>query len=1182
MKRIYALVAILAISFNLQAQWGTLNTGINDKLNGIVFFQANGIVSGENGLYYTTTGGVGSSSWTELHDFTNTASAIFENTKFTACAAVQTNSTSTGIVYACGQTDDLKAVIFKINIPAMTYALFYAGAVNTKFNKIVCQDSTTNVIAVGDGGKIVSSNGTTVTEITSNTTENITTLASATISTTSNVIAYGWGDYICKATISGSSLTNITLGQNNAFVTDELYYVYGAVPALYSVGGNNVNNTLNNSSPFTTYYNTNFNVPLNANTIINSNVLYVGTDSGIYKFSSSNFTTGSLEWQTSSLNYKINKLSLQSGATYLYACGDNGVVMRMPTSTPGATKPYVKMNVSGVCLGSPTQFTAIVGSGNSSKWYVNSVQMGTGLTSFTYTFPTAGQYTVALEVKNSFNEITTVSQMVTIYTMPQIDKPVTVSDLILCKSESTQIQIQNSEQDVKYVLRKSTDTSSNFGESGPGNGGTIQFTTGLINQSGTYYLDAVNTISGCKKRFTGTIAITVEQTKADFRYSLINANINEPVNYYQACDEAANFNWQFISSSGTQTDASATPVQSYGNPGQVLVTLDASSINGCHDIITKNGPNIVTPTPQSDCSLLVNRDTDLPWPGYYRADIAGTSKTTDGFLVNGSFNDVTFDSRYGVTYGIPDKKGAYLTKYDNKGMLRWAVYTINEDTNDENNNYITASVQDLDGNIYISGKSEGKFYDTAGHVIDLYFLNVNTTAYFLIKLNSKGEFLWRLQNRYAGFNSLAVGSDNNLVAQIGCGCGFGYTNIPLYINGVFTQNIGNTIAATDTNLGLIKFSPSGTVLWDTEIRIGQTNSASAGFGIQLDNANNIYFTMGSFYTLSLYSANTNVTTLNGDYSNLIKYNSLGNLVWVNKTTTTGITGVSSTSESFNVDGAGNCYLAGRNDCSTAGTVHVFQNADGTTTQTTQGTYYIAKVNTNGICEWIKSTVQRVLGNGFKCLLDNNEFYVLGWFTSGGTPTTSTGEFESTDGNTYALTMDRNNEFMCVYDLNGTLKRVIMSYEGTNPFTAKYMSGFFKKGDYFYASRNLNNVAAGFNYYGNVYPAFSADNYDGTTAIFKESCGINKYRNPSLSVDGGLEMPVARLYPNPTFGFYTIGLKQNYGVVEVELYDIIGKHIKTERFSSVNTINATVEGSSGLYLIKIKCDDQTQWLKLIKQ
>src|SRR6218665_1806765 len=1184
MKKLYALFIVLLAGFNSYGQWENLNTGLSDNLNVVVFFQTNAIASGQNGLNYTTTGGVGSSRCAELHDFSNAASEVFESTTFTSCAAVQNNNTSTGIVYACGQTNDLKAVIFRINIPAMTYSLVYIGAANTKFNKIACQDNTTNFTAVGDNGKIVSSNGTTVTEITSNTTENITTLAYATIATNSNTIGFGWGDRICKATISGNALTSITLGQNNAFVTDDLYYVYSAAPSLYSVGGNNVNNTLSNSSPFVTYYNSNFNLPLNANTVINSNVLYVGTDSGIYKFSSTNFTTGSIEWQPSSLNHKINKLSQQTGSTYIYACGDNGLMLRA-SNGGGATKPFVKMSVSGVCLGSPTQFTAVVGSGNSSKWFVNGQQLGTSLTSFSYTFPAIGQYTVSLEVKNSFNETTTISQPVTIYGIPQIDKPVAVSDLILCKEEATQIQIENSEQDVKYVLRKSTDSNSNYGESGAGNGGTIQFTTGLINQSGTYYLDAVNTISGCKKRFTGTITITVEKTKADFRSSLINAYVNEQVNYTQACSEAQNFDWQFTSASGTQTSALPNPVESYSSTGQVSVTLDASSANGCHDIITKNGPNVVNVPPSVDCMLLVNRDTDLPWPGYYRADIAGTSPVTGGFLSYGSYNNPVFDSKYGVTFSIPNKKGAYLTKHDSNGILKWIVYTVNEDTNDENNNYISSCVEDREGNIYISGKSEHKFYDTAGRVIDLYFTQVNTTAYFLIKLNSKGEFLWRLQNRYAGFNDLVVDNNNNLVAQIGCYCGFGYANIPLYIDGVLTQNIGNSVAATDSNLGLVKFTPNGTVLWDTEIKVTGTGSSSSKFKIQVDGSNNIYFAMGTLYQTYLYSAsNTSVTALGNGDNNLIKYDSSGNLAWVVKGKTTGITGVGSSTFSSTVDSAGNSYLMGRNDCTpTGGTAYVFQNADGSTTQTTKGSYMLAKVNTNGVCEWIRSTTQRVIGNSMGGLLDNNELFVTGYFTSGTTNMISTGELESADGHNFALTMNRNNEFLAVYDLNGVLKRVVTSYEGNdNPFVAKFMYGMFKKGDYFYVSRNINNTVAGYTYYGNVFPAFTADNYDGTTVIFKESCGTIAYRNPFLSVEDGLETPMVKLYPNPTSGAFTIGLNQTYNLVEVEVYDFVGKRIKAEKFFNTDTINSNIEGSTGLYLLKIKCDGISKWIKLIKE
>lgn len=1178
MKNFYILFILIVISFKTYGQWENLNTGINDKLNGVVFFQTNGIISGENGIYFTINGGLGSTSWTELHDFSNVDSAIFEDTKFTNCNGSRSNTSNTGIVYACGQTiSDNKAVIFKINVPSMTYTLVYIGVVNTKLNRITCQNILPNYVAVGDNGKIISSNGTVVNEITPISSENLTAVIF--VNTSTNLINIGGNDKLWRGIINGNTLTSITTLQDANLNSKDIEYNTNP----YSVGGDKINSfNLGAFTPSASTLVSNFSSPLNANTCLSSNGIYIGTANGIYKFVSTS-PSNCLEWQPSSSNFAFNRFWVQTNGTYLYACGDNGIVMRT-SNGGGATKPYVVLNASGFCLGVPTSFSVYKGSGTSVKWYVDNQLMSTNLTGFSYTFPATGQYSVSVEVKNNFNEITTISQNITIYSMPIINKLVTLNDYILCKEEIVQVQIDDPEPNVKYILRKLGNTSTIYGQSSTGTGSMIQFSSIPISQSGDYYIEAVNTLSNCSKRFDSNIAIIVEQTHADFSYDLINANVGEMVNYYQNCQETVNYQWQFINSSGTQISTIPNPQNTYSSIGQVSVTLDASSANDCHDIITKNGSNVVgTVTNPDNCMLLVNRDQDLPWPGYYREDISQTSPVTDGFITCGAYNNAIFDSKYGVTYNLQNKKGGYLTKYDSNGILKWAVYTINQDGNNENNNYINSCIQDLDGNIYISGKSEGKFYDTAGHIINLDFLQVNTTAYFLIKLNNKGEFLWRLQNRYAGFNDLIIDNQNNIVAQIGCGCGFGYSNIKLYINGVYTQSIGNSVAATDTNLGIVKFSPNGLVLWDTEIKISQTNSSIAEFqGMHVDGLNNIYIATSSQNPLTLYSSsNTSVTNVINEGFIVAKYSPSGNLIWVVNSRTTGLTGVSSTTvSSFNVDETGNCYLAGRNDCSlTQGTAHIFQNADGSITQTNKGNYYLAKVNTDGVCEWIRSTTGRASGSAGLSILDNNEIFVLGFFSSGNSNTVSTVEMESTDNNNYSLTMDRNNDFLAVYDLNGNLKRVVLSYDGSNPFTWKLNKSFFKVGNYFYASRNLNNLSAGYNYFGNVFPAFTG--YDGTTVKFIEGCGISMYINPSLSNNQFNDKEI-KLYPNPTSGIFTIDLPSQYEEITIDVYDIYGKLLKKQKYTNTEKIVSYIEGVTGIYFLKITTPNGANSFKVIKE
>ena len=1196
MKINFTLLFILFISLNSFGQWENLNTGINDNLNGVVFFQQNGLVSGENGLYYTTNGGQGSSSWTEFHIPANTSSAIFEDTKFSHCYGVKTNTTSTGIIYACGQTvNDSRAVLFKINIPSMTCELIYQGVVNTKLNKIDCVDYDNINYAVGDNGKILNfTNSGSLIEVISNTTDNLVSVASS-----NNRIVYGSENKIWTASVFGSSLSDFGNVQSSAINVKDFY---GSGSIAYVTGGDKLNNVyFNNSASLSS--NKNFTTPLNANAIIYTNKIFVGTENGIYQYIfNSNFQNGSLELQPSSLNYQINEFWFQNSGTYTYACGNNGVLLRT-SNEGGATIPFVRMSATGTCVNGTVQFTAITGSGNSAKWYIDNVLSSTSLTGFNHTFNTAGQYLIGLEVKNSFNETTTVSQYINIVPVPAIDKPITISDVILCKAEAIQISIDNSEPNVKYILRKDGSSDSNFGETQAGNGGIVVLNSELIDVTGNYYIDAVSTLANCSRRFNANFLITVEETKAEFHSGAINAYINEPISYFNQSFDAQNFDWQFVSASGTQYSNSLNPQNSYSAPGQVTVNLDASSNNNCHDIVTKNGAMILDPVSNpSDCMLLVNNGLDLPHDGRDdRDDISQMSPTTDGFITCGAYNNVIFDSKYGVTLNLQNKQGGYVTKHDKNGVLKWVVYTTANYNGIVNKSNFTSCVEDLEGNIYISGFSDGNFHDNSGKVISLgyatdpSYVDLND---FIIKLNSKGEFIWRIQTRAMGFAKLSIDKENNVVVNTE----FPYSpTVGIFFNGFFVKDLdydypyGFSGIYKQYNVrGLLKIDPSGTILWNAKIISDSVNGFNSNV-IGFDNLNNIYVSSSCESGVDLYSVNNSVKSISDDgtYGGkfaIAKYDSAGNCSWAirSRTTSTIPDNTDGTSiYGFAVDDAGNSYISGKNGCIPNSTqyTHVFENADGTVTKTTNGTYFIARVNTNGICEWIRSTTTKVYGDTNQLFKRTNQLYVLGHIsTENSSIPVATAEFESSDNKNYTLSINNNNYFIAVYDLDGNLKKIFANtdYENTSLLMGGVRGFFMDSDDNFYVAKNMGYVDNNSVDFGNIIPALNG--MDGTIVKFKESCGVLKYDASSpLSLNQNLlDETSLVLYPNPTLNEFKIDLKQKFNEITLEVYDINGKLIRKQKYQDCSEIISKIDGSSGMYFLKLKDQKNHKWLKLIKK
>jgi hypothetical protein len=74
----------------------------------------------------------------------------------------------------------------------------------------------------------------------------------------------------------------------------------------------------------------------------------------------------------------------------------------------------------------------------------------------------------------------------------------------------------------------------------------------------------------------------------------------------------------------------------------------------------------------------------------------------------------------------------------------------------------------------------------------------------------------------------------------------------------------------------------------------------------------------------------------------------------------------------------------------------------------------------------------------------------------------------------------------------------------------------------------------------------------------------------------------KLFPNPTRNDVTIDLGTDYVDVSVEVSNALGQVVYQEEYFSTNTINLSLEGVSGIYLVKVKTADSESIVKVIKQ
>ncbi len=1175
MKKTTLLTLISLLSIQLSfSQWVAINTGVNDDFTGVAFLDNNGLLAGNSGLYITSNYGNLATDWTRFEITTNTSdSEIYENTVFTHCYANEENNTNSGFVYASGvNTLNNRAVIFRIDFPSMSYNIIYNGEVNTSINKIAYNAYSNKYYAVGNNGLIVSFTDSDSTSFIVNpSNQNFNNDNINSVSFSGNDLWLGTNEKVFKGPHYNSN-DYINLSHYPTPNINHVGLEFRNTSKMFSVG----NNYTKFSTSFGITYNNRYDYGnLNAQTMISSNSQhFVGTDHGIFKSSTTN---NYLEWQPSSSSFSINSFWISpTNNSLIYACGENGVLLKT-TNSGGSTKPYIELESNGGCVNSSVSFDFFQGSSNNCSWTLNGTEFYTACNNFNYYFDTIGSYSVSVIAENSFGEQTTLNTTINIVNPPEINKPITVSDNILCKEEFIEIIINNSEPEVKYTLRKTGETQT-YGVSPIGNGGQITLVSSLIDTAGDYYLRAEHTLANCNINFTDQFNIEVEKTEAIYVKSLINAKQNETVDFYNYSVDAQNFSWDFHPNSTPSNTNLENPQVDFSNLGETTVDFECWSDNGCYANIEKPGPYIYeSPTGQTSWTIL-NDGTDPTWSGYYTNDIADIAKTQDGFLACGYYNgNETLESNIGTSFTFEENQaGCYLTKYDKDGALKWLV-----NTRFDSSASIYATVEDQLGDIYICGKSGDQFYDTSGNIINLNTQYPNDS--FIIKLNSKGQLLWYIQGVLTA-TKLFIDKDNNLIAS---GSIMNYDN-QLLLNGVPYYTVSEIGNNASRNNAIIKFSPDGNVIWDTSFYNNNINGGEI-VHIGFDNNNNLYISGFFEIYIDFYSVNNSTPeTLTREYNNygqklfLTKFDENGQFIWKSRSYTDLDFGDNTKAYSMVTDDNGNSYISGSNnirDTVVSGdAMQIFNNTDGTTTQINAGPYFVAKIDNNGICQWIQGAKNTYYGFGYKVIKNGNEICVLGQVRNNiNNVFTSTSEFTSSDNNNYDLTISHDDYFISVYDENGVLKRMVTN--GANPGTKIQHFGnigFFKgEDDYYYTSMNISFNSGGSNFetFGNIIP--QANGKDGLITRFIESDGILNYNN-GLSVNN-FETSSFSLYPNPTTT--EINIKSSSSFNKVTIYNFLGKKIIESSQSNINVENL----SNGMYFLKIEDSKNDSVIKqFIKQ
>ncbi len=72
------------------------------------------------------------------------------------------------------------------------------------------------------------------------------------------------------------------------------------------------------------------------------------------------------------------------------------------------------------------------------------------------------------------------------------------------------------------------------------------------------------------------------------------------------------------------------------------------------------------------------------------------------------------------------------------------------------------------------------------------------------------------------------------------------------------------------------------------------------------------------------------------------------------------------------------------------------------------------------------------------------------------------------------------------------------------------------------------------------------------------------------------------YPNPTRDFVNVLINKEFEKAIVEVYNLTGQHLQTKEVKYRSTPISLGNYPAGVYILKIKTDNQTESIKIIKK
>lgn len=862
--RFILFIILSQVSTQAFSQWNSVISPSTYRFQSVVFPSASiGFIGGAQGIFKTTDSG---NSWSKIY-YSTPDSLYLEGINEHYLHFI---SNTIGIAVGWNIWDDAEIIIKTID-GGITWVVKQNGSAASGFRSLSFP-STSIGFAAGKGGRILKTvdSGDTWIPLTTGT-----TLDLFGICFIDNNNGFAVGNNVIIKTSDGGSSWNII---NTSDLFTSVYFT--SISAGYA--GTVYGSVYKTSDGGVTWVNTYLgeNDPVNKLFFVNDSVGYisVGGTGEIYKTSS--YGT---YWEPQPSSYTPSPLLdvIFTTSTNGFSVGESGVIKRT-FDGGGSTAPvsWFTKNTTLFCADSIIHFVNHGNPANLYSWLVNG-NIVSNAYNYNLLLNPSTNYTVSLIANNGTLSDTSKSVFTSQSSLNFTLNTQTVNDS-LCTGNSTIIKVLSSVTGVIYKLKNGTTT---IGSSQNGNGGTLNFNTGVLSSTVTLTLEAT------KSSYCGTNVITTSHEINVFQYpntGLTLAAVKNPICKGDTATIILHLSEPGVTyqlKKGTQNIG----LPQIGNGGDLSFLNDTLQIAKTYSI---KATNFLGCTSTFSNSITINIRSltvgfTLPSYGTYANDTLNIGNTSNAdtyfWQLNGaSINNSTSFVPQNVTYPNTGSYSAKLIGQTIEGCIDSVTKNINVFNHAnaltgtycwKNNPYVDSSNQitilaqhiDKQGNIYLTGY---KFGGTISYPYKYFFV--------LMKLDKYGNLLWKKLSSQASYNHRVFGSAvaTDSLGNIYVG---GTQNCPnIKINGqlIPTNNSSNN----STRMMILKFNGNGDFLWGIFDNSGSYPSKSACSDILIDNKNNIYLSIVGRSALK-FTDNSVIQVINNvDEIAVLKINSDGKYI----------------------------------------------------------------------------------------------------------------------------------------------------------------------------------------------------------------------------------------------------------------------------------------------------------------